>query len=273
MTRVRGKLNRINRRRSSRGLTLVELMVVVTIIAIMMSLLLTALSKVRSAAKSVVCKNKLQTVGQEFSLFAGEYTHVDRGRESDRLGSTRFRLEDFQDRIYATEEFLDLNLPPFSVIPYRPAELPLMCPAGPQVLSRETSPEPALTTIKPLSNVSIGFNMRLHRASLNITFGSSTFPVLRDVTLTAAVLDHPWTPLAFDVDGTAARNRPSPLEPFYSAPGDANDGMYANDAFWFPASRHGGMTHAVFIGGHVWSATHPKSASGWDWAYQPAPDL
>jgi prepilin-type N-terminal cleavage/methylation domain-containing protein/prepilin-type processing-associated H-X9-DG protein len=254
------------------GLTLVELLVVMAILAVLMGLLATTLTQVRQAARSVVCKNKLQIVAQRFQLFADDYGRVDRGRESERLGPSRFRLEDFQDSLYGTEEFFDRGLLEVGTVQYDPAEQPLMCPTGPRALARVSSPQPAEDIVTPLVNVSVGFNMRLHQASVRVQQGEFEFDVLRRVTLNARVLDRPWAPLAFDVNGEAARNRPDPILPFWSAPPVEAAGMYASGRFWFPAKRHGGMVHAAFLGGHVWSARRPELAADWDWKYQPPPD-
>jgi len=259
-------------RRRPTGLTLIELLVVTAILAILMGILATTLRQVRSAARAVICKNKLQGVTQRFQLFADDYGHADRGRESAALGPNRFRIEDFQDSLYGTEEFCPRSLENLGTTPLEAADQPLICPVGPRSLARENTPQPAEDSIKPLANVSVAFNMRLHRASVRVQHGSMSLDVLRDVTLTSRVLDHPWAPLAFDVDGAAARNRSEPILPFYSAPPVDATGLYAGGRFWFPAARHGGKVHAAFIGGHVWSAPDPAGAADWDWAYQPPPE-
>ncbi|HNO77055.1 MAG TPA: prepilin-type N-terminal cleavage/methylation domain-containing protein [Phycisphaerae bacterium] len=261
-----------NRRFIRSALTLVELLVVVAIMSILLSILLATLGKVRESARSVLCKNKLQGVSQSFQLFAEDYGHVDRGRESEKLGAHQFRLEDFQDSLYGTEEFFKQPSGQFGTIPLDARKQPLICPAGPKGLARDSSFQPAEDTITPLSSVSVGFNMRLHKANVKIAIGPSQINVLRDVTLTPRILEHPWTPLAFDVDGADAQARPQPLVPFYSAPSIDSGDLYANSAFWFPAKRHSGMVHAAFIGGHVWSSRDPKMAPDWNWSYQPPPD-
>lgn len=242
------------------------------IMSILLSILLTTLGKVRESARSVLCKNKLQGVSQSFQLFASDYGHTDRGRESQKLGSNRFRLEDFQDSLYGTEEFFNDSGGSLGTIPLNTREQALICPDGPKGLARDNTPQPAEDSIVPLSSVSVGFNMRFHKANVKIQIGPTQINVLRDVTLTSRILEHPWTPLAFDVDGAAARSKSDPILPFYSAPSIESDGLYSDDAFWFPANRHSGMVHAAFIGGHVWSARNPKMASDWHWSYQPPPD-
>ena len=52
--------------------TLVELLVVISIIALLLSILMPALNRVREQAKSVMCKTNLRTIGQAEMLYAQE---------------------------------------------------------------------------------------------------------------------------------------------------------------------------------------------------------
>ncbi|NOX58010.1 MAG: hypothetical protein GXP29_04025 [Planctomycetes bacterium] len=269
---MRRRLTTTRSTRARPALTLVELLVVVAIMSTLMSILLTTLSSVRNSAKSVLCKNKLQGVAQAFQMFADDYAHGDRGRESNRLGGNRFRLEDFQDSLYGTEEFIKGDATQVNKVTFEARKQPLICPAGPRGLGHDGTIQPAELSILPLENVSIGFNMRLHMGNIKINYGTIQLDSLRSVTLSPRILNHPWTPLAFDVDGMSAQNRPQPLVPFYSTPPAAQSGLYTSGKFWFPAGRHAGQVHAAFIGGHVWSSRNPATAPGWDWAYQPPPD-
>jgi prepilin-type N-terminal cleavage/methylation domain-containing protein len=54
-----------------KGFTLVELLVVIAIIALLMSILMPALAKVRKQAKSVMCMTNLKQWGSIFEMYAG----------------------------------------------------------------------------------------------------------------------------------------------------------------------------------------------------------
>ena len=60
-----------NRRR--KGFTLVELIVVISLITIMMSILLPVLSKAKGHAKAVVCISNLKQLGFAFHFYANDY--------------------------------------------------------------------------------------------------------------------------------------------------------------------------------------------------------
>ena len=58
--------------RTARGFTLIELLVVVAIIALLISILLPALSLARAQAKQLLCLTNLHSLGQAAMLYANE---------------------------------------------------------------------------------------------------------------------------------------------------------------------------------------------------------
>lgn len=63
-------------RRLCRCFTLIELLVVISIIALLISILVPALTKARMSAKSAVCLSRLKTLGQGLVLYANTYQDV-----------------------------------------------------------------------------------------------------------------------------------------------------------------------------------------------------
>src|ERR1041385_6083932 len=58
------------RRHSTRGFTLVELLVVIGIIAVLISILLPTLTRAREAANRTACLSNLRSVGQMMLIYA-----------------------------------------------------------------------------------------------------------------------------------------------------------------------------------------------------------
>ena len=56
-----------------RGFTLIELLVVIAIIALLLSILMPALQRVKQQARTVACLGKLKQWGLWFSMYADDY--------------------------------------------------------------------------------------------------------------------------------------------------------------------------------------------------------
>ena len=61
-----------NKQAKNYGFTLIELLVVISIIAILMAVLIPALGKARSQAKSVICKSVLKNLGTALLIYTDE---------------------------------------------------------------------------------------------------------------------------------------------------------------------------------------------------------
>lgn len=248
--------------RRRRGFTLIELLVVIAIMATLFSILLPALSAVRGSAKSLVCASNLKSVTVEFTLFADGSGSNGRG-DSEKLGTSRFQINDFQESLYRIAEFWDR--PGTDTDTLRSDSAVLLCPAGPATLTRRSGFPCSSAAIGEPEGVTTAFNMRLYRASVEFkekrVLAPAASTVVRD-----DILGHSYVPLAFDADGDEAARRS--IEPFYSAPavGDADD-AYATGNYWFPSARHRGKTNVAFVGGHVLTSEAPATER-WDWAYQ-----
>ena len=245
---------------SASGFTLVELLIVVAIIALLVSILATALGNVRGASRRVMCMNQLREVSFRFSRFAEEAQHPNRG-ESEQYGPKLFRLEDFQESVYRIQEFWDAGAA--QQAGFGSEGNPLICPAGPGDLVRRRGLPCTSYAVSPGEHVSIAFNMRLEYVSVVSVVGAR----LKRTLLTPRIKSRPWVPLAFDIDGLKATQNGA--LPYYSAPSAGDPGMYGTGRFWFPSTRHLGRCNVAFVGGHVLSSPAPERVGHWQWSYQP----
>ncbi|MCA9256627.1 MAG: type II secretion system protein, partial [Phycisphaerales bacterium] len=145
---------------SRSAFTLLELLVVIGIIAVLLALMLPALSKARRAGRNLKCVANMRQVAERFIVFADDFSVESRGNVFPADRST-FYLETFQESIYQVNSFWDL--PNALPQPMDPASQPLMCPEGPYVLKRRANTPCSDGAIYPKANISVAFNRRLHR--------------------------------------------------------------------------------------------------------------
>src|SRR5690242_14076117 len=81
----------------ARGFTLLELLISIAIVALLLAILLPALGYTVRAARGFRCQVSLRSVAFDFSVFADDNLHGDRGDDVAVVGRRRFRLETFQE--------------------------------------------------------------------------------------------------------------------------------------------------------------------------------
>jgi prepilin-type N-terminal cleavage/methylation domain-containing protein/prepilin-type processing-associated H-X9-DG protein len=253
------------RSRSSRrrGLTLIELLLVISVIGLLSAILIPALSSGRHAAMDLKCRTGMRTITTSFMDFASESGAGRRG-DSDQYSAGQFRLEDFQESIYQIDEFW--NDPTSDRVIMDSRTQPLACPASPAKLERRSGMPCSRGAVGPRKNVSIGFNRRLDTTTRVID--SRAFP--QDAFVTEKILSYADVPLAFDIDGEMSVTRS--IIPYYSAPPlprqEVPD-IYSSGRYWIPSFRHRGGMNVAFIGGHVLSSRQPTQEPWWRWDYEP----
>lgn len=242
--------------------TLIELLIVVSIISVLAAILLPALSASRQAALDLRCRNQLRNVTQSFLSFASDTSGVNRG-DSDKLDRL-FRIEDFQESIYRIHEFWEGPIVARAAYSVNPP--PLFCPASPARMERRSGIPCSSGAIAPQKSVTVGFNKRLETKTVvvnGVQTGVKSY-------LGEKILQYPDVPLLLDVDGELAVSRG--IIPYYAAPPlpkDSGPDIYLNGKYWFPAFRHRGSVNVGFVGGHVLSSRQPLNEPWWRWNYQP----
>lgn len=246
-----------------RAFTLVELLVVVSVVAILLGLLLPALARGGASARAVRCQTSLRTIAFDFAVFADPVLHPSRGEDETRHPG-RFRLETFVDSQYGVDEFwqhgVGLSASRTATVgsddPMRCAEV-----TGELLMNRD---RPCMNgALTPPQHVSYAFNFRLQRVD------PPGNPRSRSVVLDSKVLQAGRAPLVWDVDAPLAVSQNAGNNPSFSAPPLENSGVYANGRLWWPGFRHATSMNVAFIDGSVAATKTPLNETGWRWDYRP----
>lgn len=249
---------------AARAFTLLELLVSVAIIALLLAILAPAIGATMKSARSFRCQTSLRSIAFDFSIFADDAMHGDRGNDPVEVGPGHFRLETFIESQYGVDEFWAWGTAPSHALPDAAKNDPMRCPdvRGPVTVLNGLSC--GMGAVTPPRNISYGFNMRLHFVQ---TSGPGGQPMGSDVRLSSRIMDEELVPLAWDVDGERAGVLGS--NPLFSAPMLESTAVYSGDRYWYPASRHQGRVNVVFTDGSVRSSARPLEETGWRWSYQP----
>lgn len=251
----RSQIGQWRRRSAPPAFTLVELLITITIVAMLVSLLLPAVGRTMSAARSFRCQMSQRSVAFDFQVFADKQLHGDRGDDRDLESQNQFRLENFQDSQYGLDEFWAWGDRQTMTLPDSSGRDPMRCPEVKGVITLLRATPCTAGAINPPTLVSFGFNLRLHR------------PNGPQVRLTSTIVEQHKLPLLWDVDGRVATDRG--VLPVFSAPALVSPGLPAGDLYWFPAMRHAGSANFAFVDGSVASSSRPLSEPGWQWTYAP----
>ncbi len=244
--------------------TLIEMLAVMTIIALLIALLVPSLRTARSQMMTLSCSSNLRTTSFHLQLFAQGETERKWGDSDQGFGaaSGRFYVDDFQQSLYGVAEFWDQ--PGKSVSPL-PENHPMACPAAAGTLTRLDRQLDLGDALQPLENVSVALNMRFYRAVVTVN-GNQRLAPAASCFLSPRALEHPFAPLVIEVNGVKAKRDSG--YPFYIAPPlTGRDDPYSDGKYWSPSRRHAGKTLVGFVGGHVLKSEAPQRES-WDWSYQ-----
>lgn len=257
------RFHRANGDRRGRAFTLVEVLAVMAIIALLLAILLPAISHVSQRSRGFRCQMSARSVAFDFGIFADESLHGDRGSDESDLGPRRFRLETFQESLYGIDEFWRWGPEPVHAFPDEAKADPMRCASVKGQVTVWKNTPCSQGGAGPPQNISYGFNGRLHVAEYAKPGGKLG---VKPVHLDASVTAESQVPLLWDVDGNSAFEKG--VSPVFSAPTLDSKAAFADDRLWFPGVRHLGAMNVAFVDGHVAASRSPLAESGWRWEFQ-----
>jgi prepilin-type processing-associated H-X9-DG protein/prepilin-type N-terminal cleavage/methylation domain-containing protein len=252
------------------GFTLVEILISISIIAVLMALLIPAVRGAVGAARGFKCQMSLRSVAFDFGLFANDQLHGSRGNDDadpQLRAAGQFRLETFQNLEYNINEFWSYGNVSSITLPDPQGRDPMRCAAVKGDITLRRNIPCTSGGVGPAQNISYGFNIRMHWSERQARAGRPA-----GVLLTGRILDNAEVPLSsipllWDIDGRQAASRG--VNPVFSGPSLNSQLLFAGNQYWFPGLRHNGGCNAAFIDGHVESTRAPLDQTRWAWGYDP----
>lgn len=83
----------MNSKRKNKAFTLIEMLVVISIIALLIALLLPSLNSARATARKIQCQSNLREIGMAYCVYA--HSNDDFMPSKDRLGSHNYRVSPY----------------------------------------------------------------------------------------------------------------------------------------------------------------------------------
>ncbi|MBC7771050.1 MAG: prepilin-type N-terminal cleavage/methylation domain-containing protein [Pyrinomonadaceae bacterium] len=263
LTKIQGDPRRVSKHTSGCcAFTLIEILVSIAIIAVLLALVIPIAARTIGSARGFKCQMSQRSSAYDFTVFADDVYHGDRGRDERR--KTSFRLETFVASQYCLEEFWCWPGETRREMPDANASDPLRCPEVKGTVVLRSNSACDAQGVTPWPNVSYGFNMRLRYAERT---APGPGPAFVGVYMRSSILGESNVPLLWDVDGQVAMSQGH--SPFYSAPSLGSPLLYANDQYWFPGKRHNGGLNVGFVDGHVEATRAPLAQPSWRWDFTP----
>jgi prepilin-type processing-associated H-X9-DG protein/prepilin-type N-terminal cleavage/methylation domain-containing protein len=254
--------------------TLVELLITITIIAVLVALLLPAARGSIGAARGFKCQTSQRSVAFDFGLFADETLHPFRGDDESTdpairgpLALGQFHLATFIESQYSIDEFWPDPTTNTIHLPDVNGRDPMRCAEVKGDVTLRRGLPCTQGAVTPPQNVSFGFNMRLHLSDRRWQAGDPNPVGLSYQVFSSAEVTPSSIPLLWDVDGAVAGQRSA--VPLLSAPALDSPALFAGDHYWYPAQRHNGAVNVAFVDGHVAASRTPLLERTWAWGFDP----
>lgn len=239
---------------------MIELLVSVAIVSVLLGILVPTLASGLLRSKDFKCQTELRRAAFDFTLFANDELHGDRGDDTARYGPRRFSLETFMESQYGVDEFWRHGE---NAVVEVQSDKVLGCARAATTMTLTKDSACASGGVAPAQDVSYGFNYRLDTAEYLDHRGRWRTTA---VSLTSRILSAGRVPLLMDVDGAEAQRRD--ITAHFIAPEAGSQAVFADDIYWFPSMRHNGRAQVAFVDGSVDSSSDPANETGWDWGYQ-----